>query len=90
MASCDAFDVTVNGDIGAALQKVKADVEAQGGTFDGDETGGSLSGTLPLMGQFAATYTVAGNTVTITVTHRPILVSCGVIESKTRDYFAAL
>jgi hypothetical protein len=82
--------VTVNGDLGGDLAKVKADVEAHGGVFEGDLSSGSLSGPVPLLGSFQASYTVSDSTVTIQVTKRPLLVSCSVIESQVRGYFSTL
>jgi hypothetical protein len=86
MPACDPFTVTVNGDLDAALQRVKNDVQSRGGTFNGDLSGGSASGNVPLLGHFQATYTVAGNQVTITVTQRPLLISCATIKAQAQHY----
>jgi hypothetical protein len=90
MAKCDAFDVTIKGTPTTAFAKIKSDVESNGGTFEGDENSGTVSGNVPLLGALTANYTVSGNTVTITVTDRPLLVPCALIESQARDYFNGL
>jgi hypothetical protein len=89
MAACDPFDVTVDGDLAPVLAQVKTKVEALGGVFQGDLNSGSLSGHVPLLGDVAADYAVAGNTVTITITHKPLFVSCSTLEAKITDFFAA-
>jgi hypothetical protein len=90
MATCEPFTVTITGDVQAVLDRVKADVEGRGGTFSGDAGGGSVSGSVPLLGPFSADYAVSGQDVTITVTHRPLLVSCATIEAQARSYLDGL
>lgn len=79
--ACDPFDVVVPGDPSTLFDRVKAKVESQGGTVTGDASSGTISGHVPLFGDFQGSYTVSGSTVTITVTKKPFLVSCSVIES---------
>jgi hypothetical protein len=88
MPSCDPFTVTVPGDLDTTLQRVKNEIESRGGTFTGDVTGGSASGSIPLLGHFAATYAVAGDQVTITVTQRPLLLPCATIKAQAERFLA--
>jgi hypothetical protein len=88
MATCDAFDVTVDGDLAERLAKARQDIEGNGGVFTGDLTSGSVSGNVSVLGAFAADYTVSGNTVTFKVTRRPLLIPCSTIENKVREYFS--
>jgi hypothetical protein len=91
MAGCPPFTVTVSGDLGATLDRVKRQIVDAGGTFDGNTEAGSFSGSVALVGSFEGEYTASGSDVTITITKKPWnpLASCDRIESKIRDYFAA-
>ena len=84
--SCDPFDVTVNGDLAAALDQVRSKIVCAGGKFEGDTTSGEFSGPSPV-GMIEGKYLVRGNVVSITITSKPIPAHCGMIESEIRDYF---
>jgi hypothetical protein len=91
MAACPPFTVTVNEDLTTVLDRVKAQVEGAGGSFDGTTEGGSFSGSVPLVGSFEGAYTVSGKDVTITITKKPWnpVATCARIESRVREYFAS-
>jgi hypothetical protein len=84
--SCDPFDITVKGNMAATLDQVRTAILQAGGKFTGDASAGSLSAPTPL-GKIEGKYTVRGNVVTLTITNKPMLVSCDTIEGKVREYF---
>ena len=87
LRSCDPFDITVSGDLTAALAHVQALIVGEGGRFAGDATGGRFAGASPI-GTIEGQYAVQGSTVRITITSKPMLAPCGAIEAKIRQYFA--
>jgi hypothetical protein len=87
-AMAHSFTLTVPGDLEAAVKRAERAVADAGGSFTGDATGGSFSGKTP-MGAVKGTYTVAGNTVTVTITDKPWLLPAGTLEGKVREYFGA-
>ena len=86
-SDCDPFDVTVGGDLAAAVKRVQALITGDGGTFAGDAAGGRFSGPTPV-GTIEGTYAVRGNVVTVTITKRPRVAPCDAIEARVRKYFA--
>jgi hypothetical protein len=62
-------------------------IAGDGGTFAGDAAAGTFSGPTPV-GTIEGKYAVRGNVVTVTITKRPVLAGCGVIEERIRKYFA--
>ena len=85
-SSCDPFDLTVSGDLAAAVKRVQGLITGDGGAFTGDASGGTFSGPTPV-GTIEGKYAVRGNVVTVTITKRPRLAGCDVIEAKIRKYF---
>jgi hypothetical protein len=86
-SDCDPFDLTVDGDLQAALDRARSQITSGGGSFSGDSASGSFSGPTPV-GSVEGTYTVNGNVVTIKITSRPRIASCGTIEERIRGFFA--
>lgn len=85
-STCDPFDVTVSGDVSAAIERARRQVSAAGGTFTGDASGGKFSGTSPV-GAIEGTYTGSGNVLTVTITSRPRVAPCGTIAERVRGFF---
>jgi hypothetical protein len=88
--ACDPFDVTVSGESSTVFDRLKTLVESQGGSVEGDQNTGKLSADIPLAGAFAADYVISGNTVTITVAHKPLLIPCSLIESKVNEFVGSI
>ena len=86
-SSCDPFDVTVSGDLAATVKRVQGLITGDGGTFAGDATAGTFAGPTPV-GPIEGQYVVRGNVVTVSITKRPRVAGCDVIEAKIRKYFA--
>jgi len=82
---CDPFSVNFTGDVGKLIAKAKTEIEAQDGAMTGDNTAGTISISLPIVGKIEGNYTVSGQTITITITQKPQFVPCNMIESKIRE-----
>jgi len=89
MSECSSFTITVK-DVPATVKKVKDLVTKNGGTFNGDETGGTYKFTGKVKIVFTESsytitgkYTVAGNKVTITNTVDG-LPSCNQVADKMK------
>lgn len=65
------------------LQKAKAAVESQGGNFSGDTQSGSFDVTV-FGNTISGRYEVLNKQLEISITDKPMLVSCGMIESYLR------
>ena len=83
---CDPFTITVAGDMTETLEKIRTTVTSMGGSFSGDGTSGSIASQTPV-GQVEGDYSISGNEITITITKKPIMVPCGMIETKMREFF---
>lgn len=81
--SCSTFSVTTT-DRAASLARARRAILENGGTFDGDDTRGTFSS---MDGRFEGVYQSAGDTVSITITRKPFIVFCGMIERTVRGYF---
>ena len=78
MSDCN-FSVTFSGSAANAIAKSKAEIEKQGGMFNGDDNSGSFS--VKVLGTIAGTYTVSGSQINIVITNKPLLISCSQIAS---------
>jgi len=86
LRSCDPFDVPAPADLSAAIARVQALIVGEGGSFTGDVKAGRFAGPTPV-GRVEGRYTVQGAVIRITITSKPMVAPCGVIESKVRRYF---
>jgi hypothetical protein len=77
--ACD-FSIEFKGSPDQVLNKAKSAVQGQGGSFDGDVNGGSFK-VSAFGNSIAGTYTVSGQQMHISITDKPFLLSCGMIES---------
>lgn len=84
MADCN-FDLNIKTTPEAFLAKAQGLSKKMNGSFDGDTTKGTFNIPTPF-GQLAGTYATEGMVVHITVTDKPMLMVCSVIESLLRGY----
>jgi hypothetical protein len=81
-----SFTAKFNGELPTLLKKVKDKITSEGGSFDGDTSGGTFSGKTPL-GEVSLEYQVqAGNEITFTVADKPFLLPNGTVESTVLGY----
>ena len=79
MASCK-FTIPFAGKSRDVLLKAKSAIQSQGGTFEGDESGGSFD--LSVFGNtIKGSYFVMGQDLNIVIDSKPFIVPCSTIES---------
>jgi hypothetical protein len=61
------------------FEKLKSSIQNASGNIDGDDTGGSFR-VLILGGNISGNYVIAGQVLTVTITHKPFLISCNQIR----------
>jgi hypothetical protein len=69
------------------LDKAKTALGRAGGTLTGDTSNGDFYISTP-MGKVAGNYSLSGDQVMITITEKPMMVGCGMIESMLRSQLA--
>ena len=84
MADCN-FDLNIKNTAEAFLAKAQLLSGKMNGSFDGDTATGTFNIPTPF-GKLVGTYTTEGQVVHITVTDKPMLMACGVIESMLKGY----
>jgi hypothetical protein len=83
---CD-FSIDFTGTPQDLISKAETAIGDAGGAFTGDETAGSFTVPTPL-GQIKGAYTINASTITISISKKPLLVSCAAIESKLREFLS--
>ena len=78
MSKC-TFSISFSGTPEEVYNKAKATVEKQGGSFDGDSSGGSFS--INVFGAISGSYTVTGDQLNIVIEDKPMMIPCGAIEN---------
>jgi len=66
------------------ISKAKQAIEGERGSFTGDSNQGSFLVQL-VIGKIAADYIITGNELIVTVTKKPLIVSCRKIESFLKE-----
>jgi hypothetical protein len=74
----------LNEDPADVLARARSAIIAAGGTLTGDADSGEIAAPTPV-GRIAGTYETLGRSVTFTITNKPMLVSCAMIEGKLRE-----
>ena len=87
LRTCDPFEIPIPNDLPGTLARVRSLIVREGGQFAGDETAGRFAGQTPL-GIVEGRYTIQGASIRITITNKPMLAPCGMIEARIRGYFA--
>ena len=78
MAKCN-FSISFSGSAQEVFNKAKAAVEKQGGTFTGNEQGGSFS--INVFGDISGTYAISEQRLEIAIEDKPMMIPCGAIEN---------
>ena len=87
--ACSPFIVDFEGDADALFAKINEEVLANDGTVTGDANNGTFTISIPL-GHISGDYSIVGQQLTVTISHKPFLIGCGTIESGARDRLLAL
>jgi hypothetical protein len=76
------FDIPFSGETASVFQHAKHAADEAGATLKGDEKHGTFSGK-----GIEGHYEVSGQTVHVTITQKPVIVSDSAIESRLREFF---
>ena len=79
MADCN-ISIPFTDPVSGAIAKAKAAIEAQNGTFNGDENSGNFEVTF-LGNTIKGSYSVTGQRLNLVITNKPFFVPCSTIES---------
>lgn len=88
MAQCN-FSIPFNGPPASISEKARHAIGNAGGNFQGNEQAGNFDVSTPL-GDIRGGYVIEQQMIHVTITSKPFLVSCGMIEKQLRGYFASL
>lgn len=81
------FTIPFSGNASEIVDKAKATIEKQDGTFTGDEKSGAFH--LSVMGNtIAGSYTVEGQDLSLVISEKPFFVPCSTIESLLKSKLA--
>ncbi len=80
------FEVPFSGDVQSVIDGAKSAVEKAGGKFGGDASTGKFNVPKPAV---EGSYRITGSSMSITITKKPMIVPCGVIESYIKEKFKA-
>lgn len=84
MAKCD-MNIDFNGEASVQIERARTAITGADGTFEGDDTAGNFS--IPVLGSdIVGNYKINGNTFSIAITEKPLLISCKRIEEELREY----
>jgi hypothetical protein len=79
MADCN-FSIGIPGNASDIVTKIQSQIQNQGGSFNGNESGGSFN--VKVLGStIAGAYTIAGSQMNVEITDKPFFIGCGQIES---------
>ena len=82
MSNCN-FSIAFTGNANDIVTKTRESITKAGGKFEGDATSGSVFMATPV-GDVEGTYTIAGQTLDIDITKKPMFVPCNLIESELK------
>jgi len=79
MSTCN-FSIPFSGEAETILNKAKSAIESQNGNFSGDANSGNFD--VSVFGNtIKGSYTVSGKNLSLTITDKPFLIPCSIIEN---------
>lgn len=88
MAQCN-FSIQFNASADEVANKARTAIMGAGGSFQGNADAGTFDVSTPL-GDIRGNYVIEHPVIHVTITSKPFLVSCGLIEKQLRGYFATV
>ena len=85
MPNCVPFRLYIGDNINDVVAIMNTEMQRRGFTASSTGQGGSFSIPLPIGGTISGSYEVVGKSITVSISQRPFVVSCGMIESKLQD-----
>lgn len=87
MSKCNfSFEFSENSQ--SLVAKAKDTINQVGGEFEGSETAGSFNLPTPV-GTVKGSYTISGSNIMIDISNKPLLIGCGKVEEKLKEYLGA-
>ena len=84
MSKCNfSFEFSENRE--ALVAKAKDAINQVGGEFESSETAGRFNLPTPV-GTVTGAYTISGSAIVIDIISKPLLIGCGKIEEKLKEY----
>jgi len=78
------FTIPYSGPSDELVTRARSEIQGAGGSFAGDALHGNFEVKSPI-GMIRGTYVLEANEISITITKKPLLVSCGRIERELRE-----
>jgi hypothetical protein len=88
MAQCN-FSIHLQLSADEVAQRARAAILNAGGSFSGNAASGNFDVSTPL-GAIRGNYVIQHPVIHVTITSKPFLVSCSIIEKQLRGYFASV
>lgn len=88
MAQCN-FSIQFNATAEEVADKARNGIMGAGGTFQGNADGGNFDVSTPL-GNIRGSYVIQQQVIHVTISSKPFLVACGMIEKQLKGYFASI
>jgi hypothetical protein len=88
MAQCN-FSIPFSISASEVAGKAKRAILSAGGNFQGDSAAGGFEVSTPL-GGIRGSYIIQNSMINVTISSKPFLVSCSLIEKQLRGYFEAI
>jgi hypothetical protein len=85
MAQCN-FSIPFQSSAEDVAAQARTAILNAGGNFEGDSNAGMFDVSTPL-GAIRGNYTIDQAVIHVSITSKPFIVSCGLIESQLRSYF---
>lgn len=77
------FSITFSGDSESLVSRAKQQIERGNGAFNGDTYQGNFNAKTPI-GSIEGAYQIAEQEIALTITKKPLLLSCKRIEKKLK------
>lgn len=75
------FNIAFHANAESLIRRARQEIERTGGVFTGDTTQGTFKAKTPI-GSIAGAYTITGQVITLSITKKPLLLSCRRIEKE--------
>ncbi len=79
------FSVPFSTSADEIIARAKSAITGAGGNFNNESTSGTFSLPIP-MGKIEGQYAKADSSLIITISHKPVFISCHLIEQKLKEY----
>ena len=82
------FSIPFDGPASQLISKADEAITRAGGKFSSEGTTGTFELSLPI-GKIEGEYSIADSAMTIAIHHKPVFISCSLIEQKIKEYLTA-